>query len=142
MKRPISPSPNPKLTAADLDRSLNVEQDTILPSSGFAESVMTAMQHEASAPAPIPFPWRRAVPGLFAAAVVLVALIAGVILVVSSAPAATPVQASTAGVLSSQLAWLVHASSAATLPDAIWIGSSLALIFACFLVCRRLIFVR
>lgn len=142
MNRSLNPDPSLSLTDADLDRALRAEQDTLLPSSGFPDSVMTAIQHEASAPAPIPFPWRRALPGLVAAALVLLALVAGVIFVVGSAPAATPVQASSSsGFLSAQLAWLLHSASA-NLPDAIWVGSSLALTFACLLVCRRLIFAR
>jgi hypothetical protein len=36
------------------------------PSSGFASSVMDALQAEAGAPAPIQFPWRRVVPGVIA----------------------------------------------------------------------------
>ena len=36
------------------------------PSSGFASSVMDALQAEAGAPAPIQFPWRRVVPGIIA----------------------------------------------------------------------------
>jgi hypothetical protein len=56
-----------------LDRIL-MEQDTLLPSSGFAASVMDAIQQQASAPAPIPFPWKWAIPGICAllAAVVIV----------------------------------------------------------------------
>ena len=52
-------------------------EDEILPSSGFAVSVMEAVRREAAAPPPIPFPWKRALPGLvvagFALALVLVA---------------------------------------------------------------------
>ena len=36
------------------------------PSSGFASSVMDALQAEADAPAPIQFPWRRVAPGVIA----------------------------------------------------------------------------
>lgn len=132
---------NPRLTDADLHRALAAEQDSLLPSSGFADSVMTAIRHEASAPAPIPFPWRRALPGFVAAALVLLALIAGVIFVVRSAPAAASAQPSDTGFLFSRLAPFLHPASA-TLPDAIWLGSSLALAFVCLLVCRRLIFSR
>ncbi|MGO8984951.1 MAG: hypothetical protein ACLQFM_09205 [Terriglobales bacterium] len=51
----------------------------ILPSSGFAASVMDAVRREAAAPPPIPFPWKRALPGLLAGvsavALVLVAMV-------------------------------------------------------------------
>jgi hypothetical protein len=59
-----------------LDRVLAREEE-ILPSSGFAVSVMDAVRREAAAPPPIPFPWKRALPGLmvggFVLALVLVA---------------------------------------------------------------------
>lgn len=46
----------------------------LAPSSGFARSVMEAAQAEASVPPPIPFPWRRVVPGLVAMLCVLIGL--------------------------------------------------------------------
>jgi hypothetical protein len=55
----------------DLDRILSQEEE-ILPSSGFAASVMDAVRQESSMPAPIPFPWKRALPGVVAAALTLV----------------------------------------------------------------------
>jgi hypothetical protein len=61
-----------------LDRILSEEE--ILPSAGFAASVMEAVRHEAAAPAPLAFPWKRAWPGLAVAgltvALVIVAAIA------------------------------------------------------------------
>jgi hypothetical protein len=50
----------------EFDRILSEEQG-IVPSSGFATAVMDAVRREASAPPPIPFPWKRALPGLAAA---------------------------------------------------------------------------
>jgi len=38
--------------------------DDLEPSSGFTRNVMDAVRREASAPAPIAFPWKRAMPGL------------------------------------------------------------------------------
>ena len=67
-------TPNPQLTDAQLDAALGAEHDGILPSSGFADAVMFAVQAEA--PAPIPFPWRRAIPGMIAAAGALGLLVA------------------------------------------------------------------
>lgn len=61
----------------DLDRILSHEQK-IIPSSGFTASVMDAVQTAASTPTPIPFPWKRALPGLFAAIVALAALIVNI----------------------------------------------------------------
>jgi len=47
----------------------------IVPSSGFVAGVMDAVRREASTPQPIPFPWKRAAPGLAAWGVVLVAAV-------------------------------------------------------------------
>jgi hypothetical protein len=49
-------------------------EDEMLPSSGFAATVMHAVRSEAATPTPIPFPWRRALPGVVAAVVALVLL--------------------------------------------------------------------
>ena len=54
-----------KLEPAELDHIL-LERDALLPSSGFAASVMDVIRHEASVPAPIPFPWKRVLPAFFA----------------------------------------------------------------------------
>ena len=47
----------------ELDRLFSAEQD-IAPSANFTKSVMDRVRMEAAAPAPIPFPWNRAIPGL------------------------------------------------------------------------------
>jgi hypothetical protein len=46
----------------DLDRILS-EDDSIVPSSGFAARVMETVQVEAAAPPPLPLPWRRLLVG-------------------------------------------------------------------------------
>jgi len=56
-----------------LDRIL-LDQETLMPSSGFASSVIDAIQQEAAAPAPIPFPWKWALPGMAALVVSIVIL--------------------------------------------------------------------
>ena len=43
----------------------------LTPSSGFLASVMERVQGEAAVPPPIPFPWKRAIPGIILAAGVL-----------------------------------------------------------------------
>jgi hypothetical protein len=63
----------------EMNRILSSE-DEILPSSGFAVSVMDAVRREAAAPLPIPFPWKRALPGLVVAGVAMVlVLVAGIV---------------------------------------------------------------
>lgn len=56
-----------------LDRILS-RKDDLEPSSGFARNVMDAVRREASAPAPIPFPWKRALPGLVLCVLALAAM--------------------------------------------------------------------
>ena len=58
----------------DLDRILSRDGE-IVPSSGFASSVMDAVRQEASAPPAIPFPWKRALPGVIFAAVAFVSAV-------------------------------------------------------------------
>lgn len=58
----------------ELDRILASEEH-IEPSAMFAAKVMHAVRREASQPPPLPFPWKRAVPG-FAAGAVLTVLMA------------------------------------------------------------------
>jgi hypothetical protein len=81
-------------------------EDEILPSSGFAASVMEAVRREAAAPPPIPFPWKRALPGLVVAALALAwALVAGVVALVQLArsPATQQFSLSLSSVLPSVL---------------------------------------
>lgn len=56
------------------DRVL-IADEGIVPSSGFAGAVMDAVRREASAPMPIPFPWKRALPGLLLTGLVVVAVV-------------------------------------------------------------------
>lgn len=46
-----------------LDTILATEEE-LLPSAGFLASVMEQVREEAVAPAPIPFPWKRLLPGI------------------------------------------------------------------------------
>lgn len=39
-------------------------EEELFPSSGFTASVMDRIQEEARTPAPIRFPWKRAIPGI------------------------------------------------------------------------------
>jgi hypothetical protein len=50
-----------------IDRTLSSEGE-LVPSSGFLASVMDRVRGEAVAPPPIPFPWKRALPGILLAA--------------------------------------------------------------------------
>ena len=57
-------------TPDNLDRILSAEAP-LQASSGFAASVMDRIRDEASAPAPIPFPWQRFLPAFMLAGAVL-----------------------------------------------------------------------
>lgn len=57
----------------EFDRILSGDAE-LVPSSGFASAVMDAVRQEASAPPPIPFPWKRALPGIAALVVAVVYL--------------------------------------------------------------------
>jgi hypothetical protein len=52
-----------------MDRILAREEE-LVPSSGFLAAVMERVEEESRAPAPILFPWKRALPGFVLAAVV------------------------------------------------------------------------
>jgi hypothetical protein len=74
----------------EIDRILSRE-DEILPSSGFAVSVMDVVRREAAAPPPIPFPWKRALPGVVVGSFALVlVLVAGVRAIVQMDKATAP----------------------------------------------------
>ncbi|MGB9030693.1 MAG: hypothetical protein WCC27_11290 [Acidobacteriaceae bacterium] len=130
---PMKPNPTrPPLTDADFDYALSPGSDSILPSSGFAESVMTAIAREASAPAPIAFPWKRALPGFIAAAAMAVVLLVAVVVILRSTSVA-PAVASTVD-LQAVFAPVLHHATAA-----LWLTGSLLLAVASLLFCRRLI---
>jgi hypothetical protein len=54
----------------NLDNILASEPE-LIPSSGFLASVMERVEDASAAPPPIPFPWKRAIPGMIVAAGVL-----------------------------------------------------------------------
>ncbi len=58
---------NPKLETID---HILVSEEAMVPTSGFASAVMERLDEESKATAPIPFPWKRALPGIVLAAVV------------------------------------------------------------------------
>lgn len=61
----------------DLERILSKEE-TIAPSAHFVASVMVAVRRENATPAPLSFPWKRALPGIAAAIVTIVLLCAAI----------------------------------------------------------------
>lgn len=106
----------------DLGRILSTEQE-IIPSSGFVASVMDAVRHDAAAAPPIPFPWKRALPGLCAAGLALVSTFAAGSSLFIRGTAARPIP----GRLLSALALIFEASKTV---DASWITLALVLSLA------------
>lgn len=106
------------MTESEFDRIV-ANDEKIVPSSGFAQSVMDAVRQEAATPKPIPFPWVRAVPGLVAIAIILVA-----IAVSSHGSSAEP------QIRNNLSPVVVAAMQAVTSPVTIWIGFVLLLTFA------------
>ncbi len=113
----------------NLDRIL-LEQDTLLPSSGFTASVMDAIQQQAAVPPPIPFPWKHALPGI-------AALLVGVVILCRLAGSAihSLSQDSAPGI--DWLAWLMSNAPSAVLirteiaPAALALAASLACVAFC-----------
>lgn len=114
---------------AEIDRNLATEE-ALIPSSGFMASVMERVQEEAAAPAPIPFPWKRAVPGI---------LLAGGVFVWGGLELARlgPVGA---GLDALDSLTSVHLSAAMVLPleSAGWVALALGISLLSWLLSRRL----
>jgi len=113
-----------KMSDTEMDRIL-FRQDEILPSSGFAASVMEAVRREAAAPPPIPFPWKRALPFLVVATLVLAAVVVAGVAVIVQISREPSSQGATVSSLLTSLMPMWQGTSGATLG---WI--SLALLTA------------
>jgi len=96
----------------EIERALRAEP-LVEPSTGFAASVMAAVRAEATAPPPLAFPWRRALPAMAVAGLCLVATAIAFGSAMASAPAAAP--GDTADPASRALAWLAQDHRAAYL---------------------------
>jgi hypothetical protein len=115
-----------KMTNEKIDGILAGEEE-LIPSSGFFSSVMQRIEDEAAAPPPIPFPWKRAVPGM--------ALAAGVFgwgaveLVRMGVPAASHFSLPA-----------IHATAAFTRPveQAGWVALALAISVASWLLSKKM----
>ena len=120
--------PNEKLE--NLDRVLSAEEE-LAPSSGFVSAVMERVREEAVAPKPIPFPWKRLVPGALAA-------VGGLVWI--------GVEAARHGLsrmpdLGSPVELLPHVPQqmTGTLEDAGWVAAALGVSLLSWLLARRMI---
>lgn len=104
----------------ELDRLLS-EDDRLIPSSGFTAAVMNAVLREGAAPAPLPFPWKRALPGILGGAMTLIGAICAGAVMFSEAHALPPdaferMIASLRDVVTNNgMSWLAAATFVATL---------------------------
>jgi hypothetical protein len=98
-------------------------EDRLVPSSGFLAAVMGRVEDEATTPVPIPFPWRRALPGFVLAVVVFACVGVGFVRM-----AGWPVKEA-----------LIAPQFAQPTAQAEWIGLGLALTLASGLVARKLV---
>ena len=64
MNRPDKEHQTIDATEFDQIHRILASEEPILPSSGFLTAVMDHVEDEARMPAPIPFPWKRSVPGI------------------------------------------------------------------------------
>jgi hypothetical protein len=107
----------------EFDRILSSEAE-LVPSSGFASAVMDAVRQEASAPPPIPFPWKRALPGIAAFVIAVVYLFIGAFRE-SAPPDAAP------SAVIHPFSWLAPTFRAAQMAGAGWILAALLLAWLC-----------
>jgi len=126
-------------TDAEIARAFASQRDSILPSSGFSASVMAAIAHDAAAPAPIPFPWKRALPGIAAIAVALALLVTILVSMVLAAPAA-PVAVQTSAVDSSALMPFLHSTQNANI--VVWTAVTIGACIVSLVYFRRLLATR
>lgn len=129
-----------QIDPVQIEAALASPDDHILPSSGFAESVMAAVHHEATAPAPLVFPWKRAIPGFIAGAGALAFLVAMLVALIRILVSASATRASAHS--ADDTAWLATMSHHAISSNDIWIAASFAIPLLCLLFMRKLLFTR
>ena len=123
------------LSDDDLGRALSGENDSILPSSGFVSSVMAAIASREALPPEIPFPWKQALPGLAASAVVVMLLAAAFVFAFRTWTPSANVPAHLQTLLDVVPANLVAADARPML-------AALAVTLACLALTRRLMLPR
>jgi len=116
----------------EIDRILSPEEE-ILPSSGFTASVMDAVRREAAAPQPIPFPWKRASPGVALAGL---AMVFAVIIVADFTRVIR--QASAVRVPSTWMSALAPIFHDPLHPEAVWLAVAFVVTLASIMVSFRL----
>jgi hypothetical protein len=102
-------------------------EEAIVPSSGFLARVMDKVEEEAVAPPPIPFPWKRAIPGF---------VLAGGVLGWGAVETVQYAMQQTGGLALPKIQ--VAASLSEPMQQAGWVVAALAAAAASWLLARRL----
>jgi hypothetical protein len=122
----------------ELDRILSTEED-LVPSANFTRNVMAKVRMEATAPPPMPFPWKRALPGMVLCVLCLAAMCVAAFLRSEPQPLhETPGPSMWTAIwkgLSSDLMGLLRAANVGGLG---WIILALLLTFASIMLSLRL----
>lgn len=126
MKNEVQPAANYEA----IDRAL-VENDPLVPSSGFLSAVMERVQEESIAPKPIPFPWKRAMPGLALVAGTLVWLVYETIRMALAGALSIGFRASSSAIH-------LPAHTLQALNSVLWIGVAAAISLTSWGMARRL----
>jgi hypothetical protein len=113
----------------NLDQILAAEEE-LAPSSGFVASVMERVREEAAAPEPIPFPWKRVVPGVVLA-------LGGVVWL--GVEGARQGLARLPELDAASALRLVPLQMSGTLEDAGWVAAALGVSLLSWLLARRMI---
>jgi hypothetical protein len=125
----------------EINHSLATEEE-LMPSSGFASAVMDRVRQETALPAPIPFPWKRAIPLLLLAC-------GGIVwstleLVRIGLPGLGLITRGQAGLSQPGLSWLTNplanlsAVQARPVEQAGWVALALGISLLSWLLSRRL----
>jgi hypothetical protein len=120
----------PKEKLENLDRVLRTEE-ALAPSSGFVSAVMERVREEATAPKPIPFPWKRVLPGAVVAGGGLVWI--GVEVVRQAVRSLPNLRVAGASPLH------LHMQMTGTFQDAGWVAAALGMSLLSWLLARRMI---
>jgi len=143
-RNPIEPDPTQvsqtapaKIDPSPIDAIL-ASEEPLLPSSGFLAAVMERVEEESRPPAPLPFPWKRALPGIVLVAAVFgsgaVELVRLAIPALQQARHALP----TLPAALPQAIAAVPPAILQPLQSAAWVALALGLSLASWLLSRRL----
>jgi len=118
---------NAEVDPSKIDQILATEQE-LIPSSGFLATVMERVHDEARMPAPLPFPWKRAIPGIVLATIVF-----------GWGAFEFTRQAIQASRTISLTQMQIPHSAVQPLEEAGWVALALVISFACLRLSRRLV---